>query len=269
MGPRPILVTGSARAWPEVPVDRGDAERVVFVDEQPAARAAELIGWEYRLAGAADRFFLAHRGLDPVAILPGVDAAVPFAARLAERYGLPGAGLGAATLLSHTALLRTVAGEAGIASAERFVAGDAYRVELLVRDGEPLTENVCDTHVLARRRPIVLGLREQLVAQTRGVLDAVGFGSGFVRCDWIVMSGVAYLVDCAGRMPGDLLAPAPGSDTLAAFLDVMRGMQPRRPLPAGLAAGAASVLHAGAARRAGDCRPALRRARTRRHPWST
>ena len=51
---------------------------------------------------------------DPVAILPGVEYAVPFAARLAERYGVPGAGLGAATILSDKALLRAVTSEAGI-----------------------------------------------------------------------------------------------------------------------------------------------------------
>jgi hypothetical protein len=269
MGPRPILVAGYARAWHEVLADDRATERVVFVGEQPAARTAELIRWDYRLAGAADRFFLAHRDLDPVAILPGVGAAVPFAARLAERYGVPGAGFGAATLLSHTALLRTVAAEAGFALAERFHAGDAYRVALLVRDGEPVAEDVSDTHVVARRRPVALGLREQLVAQTRGVLDAVGFGSGFVRCDWIVVGGVAYLVDCGGRMPGDLLHPARDGDTLAAFLDVMRGSRPRRPLPVSLAPGTATTLQPGAVRRAGGCRPVRRRTRIRRHPWST
>ena len=263
MGARPILVAGYAPAWQEVLACDGAIDRVVFVDEHPAAGAAELIRWEYRLAGAADRLFLAHRGLDPVAILPGVDAAVPFAARLAERYGVPGAGFGAALALSDAALLRTVADQAGIAVAERFVAGDAYRVELLVRDGEPLAESVCDTHVLVRRRPIALALREQLVAQTRGVLDAVGYCSGFVRCDWIVVHGLAYLVDCGGRMPGDLLHAAHQRGTLAAYLDVMRGTQPRRPLPAVVAAGA---RHPGEARRAPDCRPARRRARIRRHP---
>ena len=50
----------------------------------------ELIEWEHYLPGTADEFFHAYRGLDPAAIVPMTEYATPFAARLAERYGLPG-----------------------------------------------------------------------------------------------------------------------------------------------------------------------------------
>jgi biotin carboxylase len=135
--------------------------------------------------------------------------------------------------------------------AEQFVAGDEFSVELLVRDGEPLFANVTEKHLFAGPRPIELGhavpapiapaLTDLLVAQTRRVLDAVGFGSGFVHCEWIVMLGKPYLVECAGRMPGDLIVPmidqAWGTDIVAAFATVMRGESPA-PLPATPAAGA-------------------------------
>ena len=135
--------------------------------------------------------------------------------------------------------------------AEQFVAGDEYSVELLVRDGEPLFSNVTEKHLFDGPRPIELGhavpapigigLRERLVAQTRGVLDATGFHSGFVHCEWIVMDGVPHLVECAGRMPGDLIVPmidtAWGTDMVGAFATVMRGASSpgrcrRRPAPA-------------------------------------
>ncbi len=330
MSPRPILLVGYSLAWQEVLADATDP--VVFVEEPDVARKrdvdehlagsdAELIRWEYQLAGAADRFYLAHRDLDPVAILPGVEYAVPFAARLAERYGVAGAGLGAATILSDKALTRTVTREAGIPNprsehvhdpgevrafmaacdgpivlkpanrqasvgtqvvddeakvaaawrectqqdegiyapdrakplvmlAEQFVAGEEYSVELLVRDGEPLFANVTEKHLFDGPRPIELGhavpapippaLTGLLVAQTRRVLDAVGFGSGFVHCEWIVMRGVPYLVECAGRMPGDLIVPmidqAWKTDMVGAFVTVMRGDLPA-PLPQRAAAG--------------------------------
>lgn len=78
----------------------------------------ELIEWEYERDGAADEFYNRHRDLRPAAIAPLVEYATPFAARLSERYGLPGATLGAALLLRDKALLRGVAGSAGIANPE-------------------------------------------------------------------------------------------------------------------------------------------------------
>ncbi|WP_329175972.1 ATP-grasp domain-containing protein [Streptomyces sp. NBC_01477] len=100
---------------------------VVYVEEPDVARkrdarakldgvgyARDLIEWEYHLAGKADAFHNTHRDLDPAAIVPAVEYAVPFAARLAERYGLPGPGLGAALILRDKALLREVSAAAGI-----------------------------------------------------------------------------------------------------------------------------------------------------------
>ena len=135
--------------------------------------------------------------------------------------------------------------------AEQFVAGDEFSVELLVRDGEPLFANVTEKHLFDGPRPIELGhavpapiaiaLSEQLIAQTRGVLDAIGFGSGFVHCEWIVMDGIPYLVECAGRMPGDLIVPmidnAWRTDMVGAFATVMRGGELAEPLPSSAAGG--------------------------------
>lgn len=77
-----------------------------------------LIEWPYQLPGAADEFFNAHPHLHPVAVTPMGEYATPFAARLAERHGLPGAGFGAAQLLRDKALLRMVTRAAGIANPE-------------------------------------------------------------------------------------------------------------------------------------------------------
>ena len=335
MNPRPILLVGYSLAWQEVMA--GATDPVVFVEEPDVARkrnvdehlagsGAELVRWEYQLAGAADRFYAAHRDLHPIAILPGVEYAVAFAARLAERFGLAGATLGAATILTDKALTRSVTRAAGIPNprseyvrspadvrafmaacdgpivlkpanrqasvgtqvirdadaidrawdectqqdegvyapdrakplvmlAEQFVAGDELSVELLVRDGEPLFANVTEKHLFDGPRPIELGhavpapippaLTDLLVAQTRRVLSAVGFGSGFVHCEWIVMRGVPYLVECAGRMPGDLIVPmidrAWQTDMVGAFATVMRGEQPA-PLPTSAPAGSGVIF---------------------------
>jgi biotin carboxylase len=74
----------------------------------------EVIGWEHFLPGKADEFFHAHRDLNPVSVIPMTEYATPFAARLAERYGLPTAGLGAAQIMRNKTQLRGVAAAAGI-----------------------------------------------------------------------------------------------------------------------------------------------------------
>ncbi len=102
---------------------------VIFVEEPDVVRkrnaretvagsalVRELIEWEFHLPGKADEFYHLHRGLDPAAVVPLTEYATPFAARLAERYGLPGAGFGAAQILRDKAVLRQVSRAAGIAN---------------------------------------------------------------------------------------------------------------------------------------------------------
>lgn len=82
--------------------------------ESPLVR--ELVEWEHQLPGAADAFFAARPDLHAAAVVPFTEYATPFAARLAERCGVPGAGFGAAQLMRDKSLLRTVARAAGIAN---------------------------------------------------------------------------------------------------------------------------------------------------------
>ncbi len=299
-------------------------DSVVYVEEPDVARkrnvretieqvpfARELIECEYHLAGTADAFHNARPDLGPVAVIPAVEYATPFAARLAERYGLPGASLGAAQILRDKALLRQVSAAAGIANpasvrvrgpedvlafmrgrsgpvvlkpanrqasigtqvihdpaevgrawaeclvqdegifvpdrpmalsmlAEQFVDGDEYSVEALVRDGVPVFVNVTGKQLFPGPYPVELAhivpadipaeLTELLGAQTARLLRAVGFGSGIAHCEWIVSDGVPYLVECAGRMPGDaipdIIEAAYPVELFRAYYAVMRGEQP-------------------------------------------
>ena len=102
--------------WVEEPdVVRKRGARVEL-DHSPFVRA--LVEWEHYLPGKADEFYLRHRDLDPVAVIPLTEYATPFAARLAERYRLPGAGFAAAQILRDKALLRQVSAAAGVANPE-------------------------------------------------------------------------------------------------------------------------------------------------------
>ncbi|QMU71364.1 ATP-grasp domain-containing protein [Streptacidiphilus sp. P02-A3a] len=297
---------------------------VVYIEEPDVARkrqvaeiiqqvpfAREVIEWEHHLPGKADEFYQAHPDLDPVAVIPAVEYATPFAARLAERYGLPGASLGAAQILRDKALLRQVSAAAGIANpasvrvggvedvlafmrgrsgpvvlkpanrqasigtrvvhdpaeveqawaeclvqdegvfvpdrpmplqmlAEQFVHGDEYSVEMLVRDGVPVFTNVTGKQLFPGPYPVELGhvvpadisaeLTGLLAAQTTRLLRTVGFGTGITHCEWIVSDGVPYLVECAGRMPGDaipdIIEAAYPVELFRGYYALMRGEQP-------------------------------------------
>ncbi|MER5862946.1 ATP-grasp domain-containing protein [Kitasatospora sp. NPDC002040] len=291
---------------------------------QDAEMLRELIEWEYQLQAAADEFYNTYPDLNPALVAPMVEYATPFAARLAERYGLAGASAGAAQVMRDKSLLRRVTRAAGIGNpasrevksvdevrefvdvypgsivlkpanrqasvgtkvlhslehldeawqecisqdegvmvpererelrmlVEQFVHGDEYSVELLVREGEVLFSNVTGKLLYPGPRPIELGhtvpaagisdeLSALLVQLTGQVLQAVDFSSGMVHCEWIVSEGRPFLVECAGRFPGDgipmLIEEAYRIDLAKEFYTVMRGGRPE-PLPQRAARGAA------------------------------
>ncbi|MFI9812674.1 ATP-grasp domain-containing protein [Saccharothrix variisporea] len=126
MTDRPIILVGFVNALAElsgflpegsvVLVEEPDVVRKrgvrAIVDSSPLVR--ELVEWEHQLPGAADAFFAARPDLHASAVVPFVEYATPFAARLAERCGVPGAGFGAAGLMRDKSLLRKVTRAAGI-----------------------------------------------------------------------------------------------------------------------------------------------------------
>lgn len=101
-------------------VEEPDVVRKRGVREAVAAApvVAELVEWDYQVPGAADRLAVQRPDLRPTAVVPLVEYATPFAARLSERLGRPGAGLGAAQLLRDKHLLRQVTRAAGIHNPE-------------------------------------------------------------------------------------------------------------------------------------------------------
>jgi biotin carboxylase len=327
---KPVVIVGFVRASLETLASFQPDQSVIYIEEPDVVRkrqlhdmvagwafVRDLIEWEHYLPGAADAFFNSHRHLDPAAIVPNTEYATPFAARLAERYGLPGAGFGAAQILRDKALLRSVSAAAGIANpdmapvtsphdviafmarhpgpvvlkpanrqasvgtqvihepgeveqawrdcvvqdegvfvpdramelrmlAERHIDGSEYSVEMLVRDGKALFSNITAKRLFPGPRPVEQAhvvpadispaLTTLLTEQTRRVLEAVGFGSGIVHCEWIVCGGIPYLVECAGRFAGDgiieLIERAYCAALVRGYYAVMKGESPPGPLPA-------------------------------------
>lgn len=336
--PRPVLLAGYSpslldefgRSLPDnglVILEEPDAVRKrearAKAEAAPVCRA--LFEEEFLLPGGADRFYLTHRDLEPIAVVPSHDYAVPAAARLAERYGVPGAGYGAAQILRDKHLLRRVAAAAGIGNpasrpvgsaedvvafqaetngpviikpanrqaaigtlvvtnpddipvawqecldqdmesclpdrqpelrmlVEQYVSGEEYSVEMLYSNGTRVFANVTGKVLYPGRHPVERGhlvpapiapdLAELLTSQTAQLLAAVGFGVGLVHCEWIVENGRPYLVECAGRQPGDyileLIQGAYDFDLFTAYLDMMTGALPQAP---SVAVGGAATWH--------------------------
>ncbi|WP_026316122.1 ATP-grasp domain-containing protein [Actinokineospora enzanensis] len=125
MSPRPMLIVGYVNVLPHL--DHFPVNGMILVEEPDVVRKRDLVGvmagvermrelieWEYQLPASADEFFNTYPDLDPSVVVPLVEYAVPFAARLAERYGLPGAGSAVATVLRDKELLRRVTRAAGV-----------------------------------------------------------------------------------------------------------------------------------------------------------
>jgi biotin carboxylase len=149
---KPVVIVGFVAAALASLAEFQPDRSVIFVEEPDVVRkrevhakvadsalVREVIEWEHHLPGKADEFYLRHRDLDPAAIVPLTEYATPFAARLAERYGLPGAGFGAAQILRDKALLRRVSRAAGIANPEMTeVRSPADVLAFMYRCGGPV-----------------------------------------------------------------------------------------------------------------------------------
>jgi biotin carboxylase len=344
---RPDVERARLRAGVEEPDVIRKREVAAFMSRSPILR--ELLEWEYQRPGAAEELYALRPDLNPAVVAPLVEYATPFAARVAELYGLPGAGYKAAMAMRDKALLREITRSAGIRNpesaavdtpddvrrfmaahpgpvvlkpadrqgalgtkvlrevsevdsawrecidqdegalvpdrgfplrmlAERYVRGAEYSVEMLVRDGAPLFTNITEKLLYPGPRPVELGhvvpaelpddTARLLQHGTAAVLDAVGFGSGVVHCEWIVSAGEPYLIECAGRFPGDgipeLISRAYPIDLTAHYYAVLRGLDPP-PLPARAQLAAVmlflqvepgtvpGVVHASVAVMLGDC----------------
>jgi biotin carboxylase len=126
MGQTVIIVGNLALLLPEVErvlppggellviQDPSLVERAAFVNAIAASPRRRSTPWPYPRPATADPWYHRHRDLDVLAVIPAVEYAVSFAARLAERYGVPGASFGAASLLRDKTLLRAATTAAGL-----------------------------------------------------------------------------------------------------------------------------------------------------------
>ena len=90
-------------------------------------------------AYGADCFYHRYRDLQPRAVVPIIEYGVPFAARLAERYGVRGAGYGAALALRDKARQRAITAAAGIANPRSVaVTGPDQLQQFLTEVGGPV-----------------------------------------------------------------------------------------------------------------------------------
>ncbi|MEV4659598.1 ATP-grasp domain-containing protein [Micromonospora sp. NPDC049301] len=136
--------------------------------------------------------------------------------------------------------------------AEQVLIGSEHSVELLVDEGEVRFGNVTDKRVLAGGRPVETGhtvpsalpgdARRELLDVATRLAGAAGFRTGVLHSEWIRTADGPALVECAARLPGDLITAlisiAYECGFVGAYLRTLRGESPT--LPAG-PTGAAAV----------------------------
>ena len=131
--------------------------------------------------------------------------------------------------------------------AEQRLFGPEVSAEVLVAGGEVLWANVTAKAVAAGAYPVEMGhalpaaldpaTRDRIAAANQQLVHATGFGSGALHSEWILVGGTEpYLVECAGRLPGDAIVPlidlAYGGSLVEDLTRVLRGERPRRPAEA-------------------------------------
>ncbi|MFG1844972.1 ATP-grasp domain-containing protein [Micromonospora carbonacea] len=135
--------------------------------------------------------------------------------------------------------------------AEQVLDGREHSVELLVADGEVIFGNVTDKRVLPGPLPVETGhtvpsalpgaARRDLLDAAGRLCAAAGFRTGVLHSEWIVVDGVPHLVECAARLPGDMITALISIGYEFGFIDaylrVLRGERPALPArPTGAAA---------------------------------
>ncbi|WBB70472.1 ATP-grasp domain-containing protein [Micromonospora sp. WMMD812] len=126
---------------------------------------------------------------------------------------------------------------------EQVLDGREHSVELLVADGEVIFGNVTDKRVQAGRRPVETGhtvpsllpggVQRDLLDAANRLARAAGFRTGVLHSEWIVADGVPTLIECAARLPGDmitaLISIAYECGFIEAYLRTLRGERPVLP----------------------------------------
>ncbi|MGW6391714.1 ATP-grasp domain-containing protein [Streptomyces sp. NPDC055103] len=129
---------------------------------------------------------------------------------------------------------------------EERLRGPEVSVEAVVHDGEIGFTNITAKLVQDNGHPVETGhtvpadlppsLADALRESVARLARAVGFRSGVLHSEWILVDGTPHLVECAGRLPGGgitvLIDLTYETDILRNLLQVLTGTGPVGPLPA-------------------------------------
>lgn len=128
--------------------------------------------------------------------------------------------------------------------AEQRLTGPEVSAEVLVVRGEVIWVNATAKTVAPGRHPVELGhalpaaldpaVLARIAEANRRLVHAVGFGSGALHSEWILVGGSEpHLVECGGRLPGGAIVPlidmAYGGSLVRDLTRVLRGERPTRP----------------------------------------
>jgi biotin carboxylase len=183
----PVIIVGYVGVLPHrrdlpdrslILIDEPDVIRNRDLEQAMAASPMlrRFAAWEYQLPGAADAFYNTYPDLGPAMVIPLVEYATPFAARLAERYGLPGATSGAAQIMRDKEQLRRVTAAAGIANpaSEAVESPDDVRAFMAAHPGpavlKPANRQASLGTMVLRDAAEIDAAWDECIAQDEGIL---------------------------------------------------------------------------------------------------
>ena len=120
---------------------------------------------------------------------------------------------------------------------EERLDGLEVSVEALVSAGRIGFHNITAKDTQSGRHPVELGhvlpapldrpVQDALLRAMGLLVAATGFDTGLLHAEWILVDGAPYLVECAGRLPGDsidlLIDAAYGGSLLQKMMTVLEG----------------------------------------------
>lgn len=111
---------------------------------------------------------------------------------------------------------------------EEYIGGQEYSMETLVKNSEILFNNITqkkifgDTfveqgHIVPANLPE--STKSKLIKETKNIVDKLEIKSALLHSEWKLENDIPYLIECAGRVPGDYIYDLIGLSYGFEFID--------------------------------------------------
>ncbi|GKX31018.1 hypothetical protein SH1V18_34980 [Vallitalea longa] len=121
--------------------------------------------------------------------------------------------------------------------AEDFIEGHELSVETFVKDGQVLFNNITKKLTMSNKYSVELGHivpgdfsdeeKKSIIAAKQALIQGLGVENGILHSEWMLNDKGPYLIECAGRAPGDnipeLFELSYGINLFQIFINILSG----------------------------------------------